>query len=379
MNEHVRIAIVGAGLSGLTLARVLHVNGIASTVFDLDASATARAQGGQLDIHHDTGQQALRACQLHDSFLEIVHTGAEATRVLNRKSEVLFEAHDDGGGSRPEVDRGQLRALLIASLPPGVIRWAKKLVEARPLGDGTHALRFGDGSTVTCDLVVGSDGAWSRIRPLVSGETPAYSGISFVECHLPNAAVTQPACAAVVGHGALFALAPDHGLLAHRERGGSLHVYAAIRAPESWLATIDFSDVAAAKRDVLQRFDAWSPELRALIEQAEGALVPRHIHALPVGHRWPHRPGVALLGDAAHLMSPFAGEGANLALFDGSELALSIVEHGDDLDAAVRACEEPMFTRSERSAQMSLNGLETLFGARSPHGLLDLFNGIGPL
>ncbi|WP_434382351.1 FAD-dependent oxidoreductase [Melittangium boletus] len=375
MNEHVRIAIVGAGLSGLTLARVLHVHGIASTLFELEASPTARHQGGQLDIHEDTGQEALRAAGLHDAFLRLVHPGAQATRVLDRDGVLLHESVDDGTGGRPEVDRGQLRRLLLDALPQGLIRWGMKLVDARALGDGRHALRFADGSTVTCDLLVGGDGAWSRIRPLVSDVKPAYTGISFVECSVPDAAVKQPECARVVGDGALMALAPDHGFLGHKENTGSLHIYAAVRAPESWLSGIDFTDVPAARRALLARFEGWAPELRALVEHAEGALVPRHLHALPVGHRWEHRPGVTLLGDAAHLMSPFAGEGANLAMFDGAELGKALVKHGGEVERAVREYEDAMFPRSAKSAQDSVDGLEQCFGARAPHSVVAFFSG----
>lgn len=372
-NEHVRIAIVGAGMSGLALARVLHVNGIASKIFELDASPSARRQGGQLDIHEDTGQEALRAAGLHDAFLRIVHTGAEATRVLDRSNTLLHESIDDGTGGRPEVDRGQLRKLLLDSLPGGCVRWGKKLVEVQALEGGAHTLLFADGSTVTCDLLVGSDGAWSRIRPLVSGAVPAYSGISFVEWYIHDAPQKEPACAEVVGNGALFALTPGHGILAHKENDGSLHLYAAVQAPETWLSTIDFTDASEAKRALLGKFESWAPEIRALIEKAESPLTPRHIKALPVGHQWQSRPGVTLLGDAAHLMSPFAGEGANLALFDGSELGKALVKHGADVNAAVREYEAAMFPRSALAARESLANMELMFGEETPQRLVQMF------
>ncbi len=373
MKQQVRIAIVGAGLSGLALTAVLHANGILASIFELDASPAARRQGGQLDIHAETGQQALRAAHLHEAFLRIIHPGAQAMRVLDRNNVLLHASIDDGGGERPEVDRGQLRRLLLDALPNGMIRWGKKLVDVMPLADAQHTLRFADGSEAACDLLVGGDGAWSRIRPCVSDAKPVYSGISFVECYLPDAAERQPACARLVGSGSMLALAPDHGILAHKENDGSLHIYVAVRAPERWLSTVDFQNTIAAKRALLARFAGWSPQIRAVIEQAEGELTPRHIHALPIGHRWVHQRGVTLLGDAAHLMSPFAGEGANLALFDGAELGRMLVQHRGDTDAAVCKYEAAMFVRSQTSAQQSAQGIELCFGPQAPHKLVDFF------
>ncbi|MFJ8487516.1 FAD-dependent oxidoreductase [Streptomyces sp. NPDC094038] len=377
-TPHHPIAIVGAGLGGLTLARVLRVHGVEAAVFDLDASPAARTQGGMLDIHDDSGQPALRAAGLYDAFLAHVHAGGQATRVLDRDARVLLDLPDDGAGGRPEIDRGDLRRLLLGSLPEGVIRWDAKATGARPLGGGRHEVTLDDGSSFTTDLLVGSDGAWSRIRPLVSDARPAYTGISFVETDLPDADVRHPVSAEVVGGGALFALGAGRGFLAHRETDGSLHVYTAMEAPEEWLDGIDFADADAAKRAVLDHFGGWDKSLRALVADAEGALVPRRIHALPTGHRWDRAPGVTLLGDAAHLMSPFAGEGANLALADGADLGLALVAHPDDTEAAVAAYEEKMFARAERSAADSARGGALLFRADAPHGLVDMFTGGGP-
>ncbi|WP_433252288.1 FAD-dependent oxidoreductase [Actinomadura nitritigenes] len=317
MTAHV--TIIGAGLGGLTLARVLHVHGIPSTVYEAEPSPTARAQGGMLDIHDHNGQPALQAAGLIEEFRGLVLEGREATRALASDGTVLLDEPDDGTGGRPEVQRGELRRMLLDSLPAGTVRWGRKVTGVRALGGGRHEVAFADGGTVVTNVLVGADGAWSRVRPLLSGAVPEYTGMSFVETYLFDADTRHPACAKAVGGGTMFALRPGKGIQAHRESGGTLHTYVALRRPRDWFAGIDFTDPAEAAARVAREFDGWAPALTALITDGDAAPVLRPLHALPDDHRWDRVPGVTLLGDAAHLMIP-SGEGANLAMYDGADL-----------------------------------------------------------
>ena len=371
------VTIIGAGLGGLMLARVLHVHGIASTVHEGDAGANARTQGGMLDIHEHNGQAALRAAGLHDRFVGLIHPGGQQSRVLDKDGCVLLDHPDDGAGGRPEVPRGELRRILLESLPAGTVRWGHKVTGVRSLGGGRHEVGFANGATTRTELLVGADGAWSKVRPLVSAARPAYVGTTFVETTLLDSDVRHPASARLVGGGALFAMAPGQGVFAHREPQGVLHAYLALTKPQDWIAGIDFSDPAAARARVAAEFAGWAPALTALITDGETDPVPRPIYSLPAAHRWERVPGVTLLGDAAHLSAP-SGEGANLAMYDGAELARFIAAHPGDPEAALAAYEAELFPRSAAEAAEALRTFEACFGQRAPQSLLDFFAGHGP-
>jgi 2-polyprenyl-6-methoxyphenol hydroxylase-like FAD-dependent oxidoreductase len=366
------VTIIGAGLGGLTLARVLHVHGIPATIYEAERSPTARTQGGLLDIHEHNGQLALKAAGVFEEFLGIIHKGAEASRVLDKDGNVLLDEADDGTGGRPEVLRGALRQILLDSLPDGTIQWGRKATAVRPVEGGRHEVTFADGATVTTSLLVGADGAWSRIRPLLSDAKPEYVGTSLIETYLFDGDTRHPASARAVGGGSLFALAPGKGISAHREPDGVLHTYVTIDKPQEWINAIDFTDADAATARVAAEFHGWAPELTALITDSEAALVPRAINSLPAEHRWDRLSGVTLLGDAAHLMPP-SGEGANLAMYDGAELGNALAAHPDDVEAALTAYEEALFARSAAAAAEAFHIHHLLRDDNAPHSLVDFF------
>ncbi|GII60354.1 oxidoreductase [Sphaerisporangium krabiense] len=369
---HTPVTIIGAGLGGLTLARVLHVHGIPATVYEAEASPAARTQGGMLDIHDYNGQLAIEAAGLMDEFRGLILEGREAMRILDQDGAVLFEKADDGTGGRPEVQRAELRRMLLDSLPAGAVRWGHKVTSARALGDGHHEVTLADGGTVTTSLLVGADGAWSRVRPLLSTATPEYTGTSFVEFYLFDADTRHPAAAKAVGGGSLMAPAQGKEIHAHRESGDTLHTYVMLTRSQDWFAAIDFTDAATATARIAREFAGWAPELTALITDGDTEPVLRPHYALPIGHRWDRVPGVTLVGDAAHLSAP-NGEGANLAMYDGAELGKALAAHPGDIETALTEYEQAMFPRAVEAATDDTHIREQLFGDDVPQGLIDMF------
>lgn len=347
-----RISIIGAGPGGLTCARILQQHGIAVTVYDRDADAAARNQGGSLDLHADDGQLALREAGLIDEFWTVARSEGQQMRRWDTTGTVLDDQiPDEDDRYQPEIDRGQLRDLLLDSLAPGTVRWGRGLESVAGPAGGPRTLHFTDGTNVETDLVIGADGAFSRVRPAVSPAVPHYSGVSFLEAWFDDVENRHAAISELVGNGSATATDGERALFAQRNSGGHIRIYIIRRVPVGWLAAAGLSieDTAGIRAHLLGEFAGWSPVMRQMVAGNDGRYADRPLFVLPAPHTWDHDPTVTLLGDAAHLMPPI-GVGVNLAMLDGCELALALATAAT-VDEAVRAYEKTMLPRSNELAE----------------------------
>ncbi|MFC8083573.1 FAD-dependent oxidoreductase [Streptomyces sp. NPDC057340] len=352
-----RIGIIGAGPGGLTCARVLQRHGIEATVYDRDPDAAARDQGGSLDLHEEDGQLALREAGLLEEFFALARCESQEERRYDPAGRLLgHRLPDEGETARPEIDRGQLRDLLLRSLDPGTVRWGHTLESVGGPADGPRTLTFADGSTVETDLVIGADGAFSRVRAAVSDAVPRYTGVGFLEAWFDAMESRHPELSELVGRGSAHVADGERGLFAQRSSGGHLRVYIMRRVAQDWMAASGLSprDTEGIRAHLLAEYAGWSPRLLRLITENDGAYVDRPLYALPVPHTWRPTPGITLLGDAAHLMPPL-GAGVNLAMLDAAELALALAGSAT-VDDAVRGYEKTMLPRSAEIAGMLEGG-----------------------
>lgn len=334
------------------LARLLQLHGFAPTVFERDRHGGDRPQGGSLDLHGDTGQRAMRLAGLEKEFSAAARPEDQGDRLYDQSGTLLFD-RDGSGDNRPEIDRTALRRILLDSLTPGIVRWGSRVEAVIPRGDGACDVVAG-GLPEHFDIVVGADGAWSRVRPLLTDAKPRYEGATLIE--LGFDVQRHGNVDALVGSGKMFALGDNRVLIAQRNGHGHIRGYAGLRLPEDAAREWTTQAPDRIRAALLQVFAGWAPAFMDLIESGDFIAV-RPLYALPIGTSWQSRSGITLLGDAAHVMSPFSGEGVNLALADAADMADALIS-GEDWQA-VAACEATMMERARPAAEGAAEGLNS--------------------
>ncbi len=379
-----RIAIIGGGPGGLTLARLLQMNGVDVKVYERDVNKDARVQGATLDLHEDSGLKAIRAAGLMDAFKENYRPGADKMRITDKHASILFDQHADQVSEetfgdeyfRPEIDRGPLRKILLESLQPDTVFWDSHFKTMAEVGD-SWKIEFNNGSFALADIVVAADGANSKVRPFITPLRPFYSGITIVEGAVYNAEEQTPDIYKLVNGGKVFAFGDEKSLILSSKGDGSITFYTGSKTEEVWYkeSNIDFNNKSHVKDWFLKEFDGWNSIWLDLIKKAEPHFIPRPQYCMPLNQSWPSHPNLTMLGDAAHVMPPYAGEGVNMAMLDALELTNCLLNPEIlDVQSAIASYENGMLLRFAEAASMTLDQTELLHSANAISNMLELFN-----
>ncbi len=380
-----RLTIVGGGPGGLILGRLLQQKGVAVTVYERDLNRDARVQGSPLDMHEGSGLAALRKAGLLDAFKKAFRPGADRTVIVNEHTEIFFNEHnsekeEDFGSPafRPEIDRPALRRLLLESLLPGTVVWDSHFISLEAQGEG-WTLHFKNGSSAYADIVVAADGANSRIRPYLTSTKPFYTGITMLEGSVYDGEKGAPDIHALLKGGKVMAFGKGQDILLGEKGSGEIGFYASFKTDEAWAATngLDYSDKAQMLAWFRHAYSGWSPVWEELFENAALPFIPRPIYCMPLDQTWEAAPNLTMIGDAAHVMPPFAGEGANMAMLDALEASecLTSNEYGT-VRGAIAAYETAMRKRAAAAAQESLENGERMHAEDALDTMLNFFSGV---
>jgi 2-polyprenyl-6-methoxyphenol hydroxylase-like FAD-dependent oxidoreductase len=379
LDNSKEIAVVGGGPGGLTLARLLQIKGADVKVYERDLNKEVRVQGATLDLHGDSGLAALEKAGLMDAFKANYRPGAEKMRITDFNATVFYDEHTEGGEDkfggqfyRPEIDRGPLRNMLLESLQPGTVVWDSQFVSMEKKGKGWQ-LYFKNKTSAYAEIVIGADGANSGIRSYITPIKPFYSGISVIEGSVYDCQQAVPEIHELLKGGKIFAFGGGKNLIVSSKGDGSLNFYASCKTDENWVknGVVDFSDKAQVTAWFKKEFRKWAPIWLSLFENASLPFIPRTLYCMPLDQTWETIPNLTLLGDAAHLMPPFAGEGVNMAMLDALELS----EYLDfnDIPASIAVYERNMQKRGAEAAQTSLENSKWMHSKDALSLMLDMF------
>ncbi|SEW53477.1 FAD-dependent oxidoreductase [Chitinophaga arvensicola] len=379
-----QVAIVGGGPGGLILARLLQLKGANVKVYERDVNKDARLIGSPLDMHEGSGLTALRTANLLEAFKKNFRPGADRKLIVDEQAKIFFSDHDtkpaedfDNPHFHPEIDRGPLRALLLESLQPGTMVWDSHFMSMEAREEG-WLLHFKNGSSVYADVVIAADGANSKIRPYLTSIKAFYSGVTMLEGNIPDASNAAPHIYSLLNGGKLMAYGHEHNLLMGLKGNGDLTFYASFKPAANWATDsgINFSDKTQLLAWFKNEYAGWSNIWYELFENAATPFIPRPIYCMPLDQSWTTLSNLTLLGDAAHVMPPFAGEGANMAMLDALELSeyLTSGQYGT-MQEAISAYETNMRKRAAAAAKQSLDNGERMHSKNALHNMLSIFGG----
>jgi 2-polyprenyl-6-methoxyphenol hydroxylase-like FAD-dependent oxidoreductase len=379
-----QIAIIGGGPGGLTLARLLQLKGADVKVYERDLNKNARVQGSPLDLHDDSGLAALTAANLLDTFKKNFMPGADRMKIMNPQAQVFYSDHETKAAEnfghehfRPEIDRGVLRKILLKSLEPGTIVWDSHFIKMETLDDG-WLIHFKNGNATYADIVIAADGANSLIRPYITDIKPFYSGILMLEGNIYNAETTAPEIYQLLNGGKIMAFGNEKNILMGQKGNGEIGFYASFKTDEKWTSDngLNYHDKVQLLDWFKKEYSDWSKDWYGLFEHTELPFVPRPIYCMPLYQTWETQSNITMLGDAAHVMPPFAGEGVNMAMLDALELSECLTsEKFNTLKNAIHHYEINMQQRATVMAKESLDNGERMHSANALQTMVNFFSG----
>jgi 2-polyprenyl-6-methoxyphenol hydroxylase-like FAD-dependent oxidoreductase len=263
----------------------------------------------------------------------------------------------------------------LESLEPETVVWDSHFISMEKQHGG-WALHFKNGSSAYADIVIAADGANSRIRPYVTNIKPFYSGVTMVEVDIDDAAKATPHLYALLNGGKIMAFGNGKCLLGGQKGNGGLGFYASFKPDANWAANsgLDFSDKTQLLAWFKKEYCEWSSIWYELFENAATPVIPRPIYCMPLDQTWEALPNLTLLGDAAHLMPPFAGEGANTSMFDALELSECLTsDKYNNLHEAISFYEVSMRKRAAMAAKQSLENGEQMHSEGALEKMLAVF------
>jgi len=376
--ENIKIAILGGGPGGLTLARLLQLKGAEVKVYERDFNQESRVQGAIVDLHFDSGLKVLQAADLLEAFKANYMKDADRYRLVDKDLNILLdEINEDNEDNfddehfRPEIDRGALRNMIIDGLLPNTVVWDCQFLSMKKVNNSWE-LKFKNGMTANADIVIGADGYRSKVRSYVTDIKALYSGATIIQGEIENPEIDCLDMYELVNNANLSAMDIGKTIAVQPMGNGGLTFYAASLYPENWIETsgIDFNNGDEVYAFLVGFYADWNPKIFTLFKACKKFIV-RPLNYFPTDQHWEAKANVTLLGDAAHLMPP-SGEGVNTAMLDALDLS-EYLTNGEfsDLKSAIAAYETKMRARASVLGKEAIDGIKD-FASPSKDSIKDL-------